>query len=82
MLYRFAALKDDIGGVVHESVVGLVENFEEEFKSVTKDESPPPTPKQRDPCQFRLVIYKMAASLSSSSLIFLAGGYQYDKIKG
>ena len=61
---RFSELKDDISKAVHESVDRLVDNFEEEFRSVTKEESPPPTPKQRDPCQFRYVSYHQSSLLT------------------
>ena len=45
---RFASLKENIDKAVQESVDRLLDNFEEEFRGVTKDESPPDTARQRD----------------------------------
>ena len=53
LIFRFESLKENVRKAVHESVDRLVDNFEEEFRSVMKDESPPGTPRQRDPFQFR-----------------------------
>ncbi|XP_067932583.1 protein broad-minded-like [Watersipora subatra] len=69
--HEFNELHRDITKAVHKSVEKLVHNFDEHFRGISEDDSPPGTPKQRDPLQLSDEESNLSGSYNHEGFLFV-----------